>query len=248
MEQPLQNKNLLKFLMGLMARYYLFIETDFDKNIFEGKAENNNYSSKPINIQLTPWPDLKMNAVKISKDPVDFEEDFTVEDSVSNDGTLAILGRPWKDLIYIANDTLKPTAIIKDLKGHEILQTQSLKTNEFYKNNLIERVSNDILDPINPDTTFYVYAIADYKNNIYEHTGENNNIKRTKITIRNVDLAVTKVDGSTNVFSGQNANLNWVVLNNGGKTGLFANGWIDQVYLSKDTIFDAQDTMLIYRK
>lgn len=123
-----------------------------------------------MNIQLTPWPDLKMNAVKISKDPVDFEEDFTVEDSVSNDGTLAILGRPWKDLIYIANDTLKPTAIIKDLKGHEILQTQSLKTNEFYKNNLIERVSNDILDPINPDTTFYVYAIADYKNNIYKRT------------------------------------------------------------------------------
>ena len=237
----------IKIPDGISGDYYLFVETDVDKNIFEGNNEGNNYLSMPIKINLTPWPDLRMNYVQTSKDSVEFEEPFDITYKVSNNGIAAINGKSWNDLIYISNDRI----IVRDTaNGYEaiaILRTQSLDTGASYSIAQSIMINSNAVGKVEADSLYDVYVFTDGNKNIYEYNAENNNIGRVKIAIRNVDLAVTEVVGETNVFSGDNTTINWTVLNKGGKTGLFTQDWSDVIYLSADTVLDANDTAISSR-
>ncbi len=224
---------------GLSGNYYLFVETDKDKAIYEGNHETNNYLSKLVTINLSPWPDLKVNTVQLSKDSVEFDEDFMLSYNVSNIGIAAIAGKTWKDYIYISGSPVLDVA--HAYKAAEVFRSQSLDTNASYTVNQPMHVDGAI-NASGAASHYYVHVFTDGNNDLYEHNAENNNIKASNsLFAKYLDLAVTTVGGSLNVFSGQNASVSWQVMNKGGKSDAYSTIWYDKVYLSADTVLDAGD-------
>lgn len=226
---------------GLSGNYYLFVETDYGKNIFEYTQEGNNYLSVPIKINLTSWADLIVNEIQLNKDTVMVDDVINLEYKVTNSGIADLSGKSWRDNVYISNS---PSWSYSATKITANLVTQPLPVNGFYTQTLSFAVSGALLGQVK-DSTCYFYIKTDGDSSIYEYTKENNNILRSNpLFIKNADLAVSNVTGPATAFSGKTIPISWTVINEGSKTGLFGNNWADYVFISSDTIFNTTDLIV----
>jgi subtilase family serine protease len=227
---------------GLSNTYHLIVKTDINNQALEYSEENNTLD-KVINLQVPPLPDLQ---VALVQGP---EEAFTgqpmpINWRVENHGTgnTPLNQVPWQDSIYLSQDqTLNTQAdrFIGILK-----HTGGLAQNEGYTaSNFSVNIPNDVAGD------WYVFVVADSKNDVYEFTGENNNSnldQRHAIHIRATppDLIVSSAAAPPDGTANQQVNVNWTVRNDGAFDA--APDWIDTVYLSQDATLDpATDTALV---
>ena len=224
---------------GIYGTYYVFVVIDATDSICEGINSHSNLAiSSPLQISLSPAPDLFITASNID-DTIHIGSSSILSYTVTNQGFANISDRTWKDKIYIsqlayfniANATLIGT----------IQHNRSLDTNSFFGQTTSIAIPTNIYAG-----NYYLYIVTDATSDIYEYTGENNNIHRThRIVLKEyiLDLEVSNIAGNTIVEWGQRVQYNMTVQNITNNPTLISS-WSDALYLSSDTILDNNDTRL----
>ena len=224
---------------GIYGSYYIFVVIDANDSICEGDNSHSNLAvSSSFQISLSPAPDLYIIG-SVVEDTLNIGSGSTLSYTVTNQGSANITERNWKDKVYLSQ--LAYFNIANAILIGSIQQNRSLDTNTVFRQN------TSISIPANINAgNYYLYIVTDANSNIYEYTGENNNIHRTqRIVLKEyvLDLVASNVTGSAIVEWGQRSQYTMTVRNISNNPTLISS-WTDALYLSSDTILDNSDTRL----
>jgi|GEM_PF-1095667 len=228
---------------GISGAYYVYVHTDANEQVFEYLNDDNNTlrSTNPVQISLTPPPDLVMTNI-IFTDTVYRQENISLEWTVNNIGTGDANGT-WRDRIYI--DT---SPIFDEDEAIYIGQRNNL-------NSLISGANYTQNTSFNIGSrtpgTYYVFGKTDSNNNVYEHLNENNNtaggsalgtltvLPIPPIPPTQSDVSITDFIVPASANSGEAISISWEVENNG--PDLISNRTSDYVYISTDNVLSTED-------
>ena len=237
--ESVERRQLITLPKELSGEHYVVVQTDANRRLYEHTGENNNakLASQPINIRLSPFPNLQVTSVTAPATAFSSQE-TVVEWTVANVGTGATSAPVWYDRIWLSlNQTLDET----DIPLGEVTNASYLNPGESYSNRLAVTLPQGIDD----NYTFIVQT--DYTNQVFELESEGDNLGASEAVDVNLtpppDLQVTSVNAPTNAFSGEPVSLSWTVTNAGpGRT--LETRWFDEIYLSTDEVWDGQDYSL----
>lgn len=233
-----QNRQLNAVIpQGISGSYYVYVLTDAVADIYENalEANNANQNGVALNVTLSPWADLTPTAI-IGPPSAAAGATVNVAYSVKNIGNAAVEGLSWGDKVYIQSNPQWNAATA------QLIRTQvynlSLPVDSSY--NVVASVG---LPLALPGGNYYLFIYTDADNNVYEFTGENNNLLgSSQINISGyppVDLAVTDVTQvPDSAKSGQTIPVSWQVRNLSANNTIVAQ-WTDAVYLSSDSFYNA---------
>jgi hypothetical protein len=224
---------------GLSGAYYLIIATDDSNRVYE-KNESNNLLRASINITLSPWPNLQVTSIQHPlTDTAGTNISFSY--TVKNTGSAQVNNKSWRDVFYLSsskNEADTSKIYLATVNNNEGL----LDIGQSYTNYLSALIPGNISGP------YYIIAITDQGDDIYEYTDENNKvISDSPVLISkmpNVDLRV--VAGqivADSLTPGQTAAVEWYGAN-AGITPSIITGWEDAIYLSNNLTLDASDRLL----
>ena len=149
--------------------------------------------------------------------------------SVTNKGKNA--APKHNDRLYLSTDT----ALGKDWDLGVLQIDQVIKTNERYTRTLTVTLPNVL------NGTYYVLALADAPNRIAE-SNETNNLRAVPIKVRRLpDVAPSMLTAPASIVPGVPVDVRWRVGNIGGSP---AAAHDDQIYLSKDALWDSADRLI----
>ena len=229
---------------GVSGTRYLHVITDFNGGVFEHTedAENNNTFSlsDPVEIELSPWPDLQVTAIEVTTtDVFQAGSPFVVSWRIENRGEGQATGE-WEDRIYISHS---PDFALQGATESGIVSAPAtLAPGESYASSAI--IS---LPSFATAGTYYLHILTDTDDIIYEHTDNDNN-ENTSEGIEfeaypPVDVVVKNVMAPEEGATGQPITITWDVANEGEATTLDTQ-WFDVVYLSEDEVLDPGDRAL----
>ena len=223
---------------------YVFVVTDYQKDIFENGNEANNIAGPTaIQVSLTNWSDLAVNNFSVP-DTIKTALNYDLINSVINKGTLDVNGS-WIDALYISKSPVwdRSSAILVDTFKHsQVFVAQQ----SAYSNSKSISVPFTTSIPNGTDSAlYYFFLIVDTSNRVFENTGETNNIFRSSpVFVYNpwADHVVPGITGADTAIVGSPYKLKWLVKNTGGLPGLNSyKDWNDGVYLSIDTLLSPDD-------
>lgn len=214
--------------------YWVHVYTNYDGDIFEGPASGNNIktSDQSINVKLTPPADLVVTAVET---PLYGRSGQTIPISytVESKGVTPKVNK-WSDHIYIS----KHKSFNKDSSIH--LSSYDYTEGLAFANGATYTLSNQETLPHGIEGEYYVYIFTDAENDVFEHTFEENNIKRSEKPVYIYlspypDLVVESftIDKDTLVY-GEKVKLNWTVRNIG--AGATTELWKDRFFIAPNAI------------
>jgi protocatechuate 3,4-dioxygenase beta subunit/subtilase family serine protease len=221
--------------VGSSGTYYLIVKADVGGNVLE-QDENNNVGIRAIPIQLTPPPDLRVDAVG-APDTAWSGQNLAATWTASNRGTGAVPDgqASWNDVVYLSVDTtLDAEDIVLGAQWH----SGALAVDATYTATAQLRV------PTGLSGDFYVIVVTDAGHQVYEHAAENNNSGfRATSTHVNLspppDLQVSSVTLPASGIAGQGLPVSWTVANQGsGET--VPSSWRDSLYLSEDDVLQPE--------
>lgn len=232
-------KAIVKIPDGFDGDWYFYVHTDFVNTIFENGADNNNQGrSDTVRITLAPYPDLVPSLITVP-DTANAGDTATIKFSVTNNGDTTAKSN-WADRIYISKDTVLDRGSDRQLAN--ILHSNDLEEDSVYT------VSTLITYPSNlPAGDYYYFLEVDADDNVYEHSGDTNNVDRSEKQYVDgyppVDLKVLDLSSSDTFNSGKNTTVTWTVKNIGqaATTGGF---WDDCIFISTDSILSTNDTRI----
>lgn len=236
---------------GLVGIYNLIVYTDFDRSdnrngsfsVYEEDESNNYNKAKPINIKIPPVPDLQTTLVQAPDEARAGAKTF-LNFKVENKGTGKVSDRisAWTDGIYLSKDQTWDATdrFIEERHSDRLLDpNDGGYTASGFSINIPPNIAGD----------WYVIVVADYQNQVYEFTNENNNAgydmrRPTKIIATPPDLIVSgPLTAPTEVNAARQITVSWIVRNQGAFEA--KPGWLDTVYISADEILNpAIDTAL----
>lgn len=183
-------------------------------------------------------PELQVSAISL---PARAYSGMPIEVSwvVTNSGDMGTTNW-WYDHIYLSQSPLFSSDGLIHLGS--VTNASYLDPGESYRNTSTFTLPNGL------SGNYYIYVQTDGWGYIKEPV-EDNNITRSgsSFTVSLTpppDLQVTAVSGPENVFSGMNMQVGWTV-RNAGQGGTVESRWYDQIYLSKDTVFNAQEDLYL---
>lgn len=208
--------------------------------------EQNNFKFQPLEIQLSPTPDLQVTSVTTPS--VGFSGDllpvtYIVKNFGDGDANQGI----WKDQIYISTQSTfdENTAELLTLKNsnQSIAQTDVLAANAEYQKTIEVRIPEGL------DGDYYFYVFTDVLDNIFESVQENNNItgtaNTTDITLTPPpDLQVSNIILPPSAVTGDKLSVTWTVTNEGASTPT-NNYWIDSLFISPDAVFNRNTAIFL---
>jgi subtilase family serine protease len=226
--------------VGVSGAYNLLLIIDGGNTVFE-KNEGNNIRTVPLSITLAPWPDLRVSSIQApALDTVGTS--IRVAYTTVNNGSGGIVNRSWRDYIYLSpSPTINESSLI--YLG-AVAQNRSLSNGQSFT----QTVSLNLSTNLNAGP-YYVVVRTDAENNIFENTDEVNNASvsssSTNITsLPVIDLAVTAGSIlSPSVTAGSPVNVQWTVKNNS-TYATIVSSWQDAIYLSTNSVLDANDILL----
>jgi Ca2+-binding RTX toxin-like protein/subtilase family serine protease len=226
--------------------YYAIVRTDEDNDrqhpngyVIEGNKENNNITTatNPIVIQQGSTPNLIVSNVSASVNAISGQQ-LSIDWTVKNIGTDVARGS-WDDGIYLSRDRIldRATDIYLGYGQH----TTPLAVGDSYS------VSQSVKVPSGLSGPFYVFVVGDTSNKVFELNNEGDNIGVTNnLTVVSLpapaDLSVGTITIPSNANPGQNITIDYSISNNGPNTA--KGNWFDNLYLSTDNTWDANDTYL----
>ncbi|HLF13353.1 MAG TPA: CARDB domain-containing protein [Bacteroidota bacterium] len=220
---------------GASGPYYVFVETDWKKEVFEYTFESNNIlvAAAPTVISLSPWPDLRLTSISVPGN-AGANDLVTVNWMVENAGSAGIPSGFWTDSLYLSTTDIFDSSSSKVLAG--VGQNRSLAASESYSAQTQVRIPPDLAGG-----GYYIHVITDRLNTVYEHSDEANNVREGgPITITAyppVDLSVVSLSSGAAGASGTQFPMEFTISNIGAGATL-AGSWSDVVYLSSDTSLD----------
>ena len=232
--QSYTNKQNLRLPQGIEGTYYLILVADqLDLNRDRNRA--NNTFVLPIEVELTPPPDLQVLEFDAPSDGI-AGQPLTLTWQVANTGTGPTLSGAWQEEIYL-------TTSQTDNRGGRFLgrlvHEGNLEPGASYTAEL------EVFLPIHTNGNYFIRIQTDAKNKEFEFEAEDNNIARSNILVTQplpADLRPNGIQGPDSVLAGNNLTVNWEVQNIGINP---ANGYMEEgVFFSTDTLWDESDVLL----
>ena len=223
---------------GISGTYYYHVVTNAGAELCEGGAMgNNSQTSTAVEVQLSPSPDLVMSSL-VAPASVYLGADFILTYTILNQGDAALSHTTVSQRFYYS---MSPTAY----DSRNVLTT----TNDYLNLAVNESVTNSVtvnLPVNNMSGTYYIHAVTDYNDQVYEYNGEDNNTTVSNNILASayqLDLQLTQVDGPAEMQWGQTATYTLHVHNNSSLPTL-ANSWYDVIYLSDDEVLHGSDRLM----
>lgn len=228
---------------GIKGTWYLVGKTNTSKTVYESPSGSlNNTINKSIAVNLAPWTDLNITELSTTTDSAQTGSTWPLRITVKNIGETVLKDSLWVDKVYISSQSTlyKDTILLTGVRANFTLAKDST-----YTYDIDVPIPHDI-EPGN----YYFHVFTDATNEVYEHTGEDNNRSvYGPVSIRygmGPDLVLSEVKAPDSVLSGTIHKLSWKVQNKGVLRTF--NIWDDAVYLSKDTIWQPNTDLYIASK
>ncbi len=194
---------------AILGTYYMHVRTDYLNEVYEFAAEGNNTgASLPIDVILTPPPDLVVASMNFP-DTVSNNEIFQLAWTVENQGAGDATGTYWLDQVYLSKSPIYNTNFLIPL------------TNKYYYATLPALSSYTVSHPTKMLNTlsgdYFVYIYTDQKLKLFEYNMEGNNILRSMgtIHIQKGDLLPANPTRPDTVEAGASFTLSWNRINQG---------------------------------
>jgi len=208
------------------GNYYLLVFTDANDDVFESN-ETNNVLALPVNVQLGKQPDLVPVSVSMPS-PLPTGQSVQFVLTINNQG--AGSAQPeWYDCLFLSSNSVFDSSGLLALDS----ETSIVKVGASYQ------VTNQIQLPRLPPGDYYLYAVADYLDQIFESNETNNMLQiPVKVALSAMpDLAPAGLSGPATMTKGQFYTVTWGVTNLG--PGVAQAPWQDMVYFSSNAFIDA---------
>ncbi|MBR1850619.1 MAG: fibronectin type III domain-containing protein [Bacteroidales bacterium] len=224
---------------GISGTYYLHVVTNYGQTLCEGQnTELNTTLTHPLHVRLSPYPDLVAGDIELPTE-INIGEFVTLNYTITNNGTGDLEQGSFNNRFYYST-----SPAIYNQKN--LLGTQRL-TLDLAVGESSEQQASFVVPTSLSAGNYYVWAVTDVDNEIYEHTGESNN--STHSSVVNVkqyqlDIEAAALAGPTQVEWGQRATYTLTVANNSAVPTLAAT-WADEVYISDDEVLHPTDQRLV---
>lgn len=222
---------------GIENTWYIFVVADYYQYLQERDYENNrNYA--PIEINLTPPPDLQVSRIIAPANA--FSEQFVgITWRVTNEGPGATLESFWRDAVYLSDQEeldrrnsyllgrFDHTGVLEPGQSYERTETVALPRGIF--------------------GNYFFFVETDEGDRAFEFAFENNNIGRSDSV--NVfltpppDLTPLEIVAPAQAGNWEVVDVRWTVTNQGASNT--PNGYFDRLYLSASPTFDPQEAQLV---
>jgi len=226
----------IKIPSKIFGKYYIFVKTDYNNQVFEHTYEDNNVSVGATPIEIL-YPDLIITNLVIPTTGAN-RQTVSVEWNVKNQGLGALVDSYWSDQIFLSETpTFDPTSLIS--LGSFSRATLLLPDSSY-------TVKKDVVIPNGLSGSYFIFVKTDYNNQVFEHTSEDNNLflSTNPIEISYPDLIITKLVIPSSGAAGQTISIEWTVKNQGLGT-LFNARWSDRIFLSAFPTFDPNSSILL---
>jgi large repetitive protein len=220
---------------------YLIYKTDkhpytsYDDNGSLAESnEANNWRAEAITINA---PDLLVTASS-APDTATLNQNIEVSFTVKNQGASVTSNYQydWYDSVYLSDDDQFDAS---DRQIGYFYRTTALGIDETYT------TTANITVPTDASTgTKYLIYRAD-GGNYKAESDEINNWRAEQITIGAPDLTISDLTATATAAVSEVVEISWTVTNIGNDSAN-ANYWYDQVYLSKDSVWDSNDVYMTY--
>ena len=216
------------------------MKADAGNYVFEQAFEENNTGANatPTQVKLPPPPDLEIDFVDVPA-AATASRPLTINYRVTNHGSTRTPNGSWNDRFYLSTDA--NLDINTDYKLGDSLHIGELDIDQSSTNSVVFTLPNTLTG------NFYVFAVTDSENQVFELNNDNNsNFDSQAITItsRPADLIVSSATTSGTGVNGQPLRIDWTVTNQGiGDTAV--SSWQDGIIASRDNIFGNSDDISI---
>ena len=217
------------------GQYYLSVITDYQYDVYEHKAEDNNALNSglfKITRDSNAVSDLVAESISLKNSPKSgqiLKFNYTVKNDSKEDIQLS----GWENKVTLKNSS-----------GRVVATNTLLHLGQLAGNQTVQ-ASGEINIPEGKSGKYKLVLKLDGNNKIYEYNHSNNKIEKS-ITIKlspyaDLDGKITGIPSKAR--SGQRLPVDYTISNKG--TGKVKNqGWIDRLYLSKDQILDKNDVRI----
>ena len=240
----------IKLPNGMSGLKYIFIRTNADGSIKETNYNNNiNLTGGPVNIYLSPSPDLIVSSVEVPLS-ASSSSGFKFSYTVRNSGT-GVANGAWRDSLFIScNPAFNRTAsYFIGMRTHQDYIPVGGSYNDTFNLAVPQTflISNAGCMGNSNGAQVYFYVKANADNGIYEDNTGNNIGGSGQSTFSNllVDHTVTGVTYAEPLAVGRYFKTTWTVKNSGAnpndKTYV---EWFDAVYLSPDSVLNANAVLV----
>ena len=223
---------------GINGNYHYHVVCNADTAICEnGSMANNVVHSPAVNVNLSPSPDLVIAQLTVPAQ-VYVGADFELSYTIQNQGNAALINTGVTQKFYYSTspvhyDTNNLLSIRQDLL--------TLSVNGSTTQTILVHL------PINATPArYYIHAITDAGDVVYEHNAENNNTKVSDgmiATIYQLDMQLVAIEGPDVVQWGQTATYRLHIVN-GTEMPTLSNLWHDVLYMSDDNVLQSTDNLI----
>jgi len=230
---------------------YLFVYTDIKygmwsaglsttDNVYEYNYEFNNWLGKPIEIVLTPPPDLVVTKINTTTSLASGEV-YPISWEVENQGPGKTRGSNWRDVVFFSDQEELNTA------SSEILANISYKPeNDHLQPDEPYIQNSEIRIPDGVSGEYYLHVYTDFNNQIFEHEFDDNNLTTLgPLTVElspYPNLATSSIVVPENASAGDRIRVDWEIENSGAvASGNFRS---DAIYFSSVNSFNPETSIL----
>ncbi len=230
---------------GLSGEYYVYVNSDVEGKVFEAGQEGNNVirSSGKMYIHLAPWPDLTVRNVQLP-DTIRAGDTVPMSFTIVNQGLASTFGSGFVTRAFFQVDSAWNPLQAKEIASVSYSRVLAPGDSVSFTVPVSMPMLSLVVAGLDSFTVAPVFIHVDDKNEIYEHTDEDNNRVRSDsfyiFCPPPVDLVVEQAAFPfSNLNSGDPASVSWSVRNISSTTAYWKYPfWYDGIFLSKDTIWD----------
>ncbi|MCW5625863.1 MAG: hypothetical protein KIT73_14215, partial [Burkholderiales bacterium] len=225
--------------VGISGPYYVLVRTDVANTVYEHVYEGNNvgFDATPINVLLTPPPDLEVDSIATAVDVI-AGTTLGIDYRVVNYGATATPNAVWTDGFYLSTDSVLDAG---DRLIGSFRHGGALPVDGFYDRHV------DLTVPFDLEGAFYLLIHTDSGNEVFELDNDNNVVASTQtvaVLQRPADLVVDRFEAPATGAAGREVVLSWDVRNAGTGTTV-STRWVDRIYASVDGVLGNGDDVLL---
>lgn len=223
---------------GINGTYHYHIVCNANNTICEnGLLTNNTANSRSVRVHLSPSPDLVITRVSAPEN-VYMGTDFQLTYTIKNQGNAALRNTNVMQKFYysMSSATYDTNNLLAKRYDYLTLGSNDSAT-------LVTYVS--LPSNISP-YRYYIHAVTDAGNIVYEHNAEDNNTNVSNSLVASVyqlDMLLSEISGPDVVQWGQSVTYRLHVVN-GTNLPSLAENWQDVLYLSEDQTLQNSDRLL----
>lgn len=227
---------------GISGECFFHIVTNVGDSVCQGNDEASDEAhSFALDVQLSPYPDLQVLAVLTPEQAtLGAQENLTLVIGNNGNGNL-VNKQVTTNLYYSMSPTLyDPANLLSSFTQRIILPAGERDTQI-----VSVRIPSSLYE-----ANYYVYAVVDVNNEIYEYNGEENNISRSSaLAVVNypLDMAAVSIQGSDNVSWGQRGHY-VLTVQNASMVPTLSTSWKDEVYLSTSPLLNGGERRILIRE